>query len=328
MVMSIARFNMIQPGLEPIEMSARYQAFVDMAEFAEQHGFSTITLEEHHGAENGWSCSPLAMACMVFARTKRIGVSISALLVPQHHPVRLAEDIAVADLLSGGGRLSIITGLGYRPSEYHLLDREWKRRGKLLDEALDVMLAAWTGEPFDYKGETVRVTPVPISKPHPQLLIGGTSPASARRAARLGLPFFPAAHLPDLEALYNDELAANGKTGLCIMPAPNTTLNFIHEDPDQAWAELGQYFFNEASVYAAWQPPSNKSAVKSAAGNPAELREEGIYRVLSPQEAIDELQGAGDFAFMTHHPLCGGMPIDEGWRSLQLYADSVLPALG
>ncbi len=326
MVMSMVRFNCIQPGLEPNELSQRYQAFVDMAAYADENGFMAVTLEEHHGAENGWSPSPLLMAGMVFARTESISVSVSALLVPQHDPIRLAEDIAVLDLVSGG-RLAIITGLGYRPSEYKLLGKEWKRRGRLLDEALETMLAAWTGEPFEYNGEMVRVTPVPLSKPHPMVMVGGTSPAAAKRAARFGLPFFPAANMPELEELYNAELEANGKTGMCMMPGTDTRMTFLAEDPDEAWAEVGQYFMNEASVYASWQTPDIRSSVHSHATTPEELRAEGIYEIVTPDELAERLKAAGDFGSVVHHPLCGGMPIDRGWESLQLYVDRVLPAL-
>src|SRR4051812_50120534 len=100
---SVVRFNCIQPGLEPTEMAARYQAFVDMAEYADEHGLQAISLEEHHGAENGWSPSPLVMAGLVFGRTKKIMATINALLVPLHDPLRITEDIAVLDLASGGG---------------------------------------------------------------------------------------------------------------------------------------------------------------------------------------------------------------------------------
>ena len=117
MVMSAARFNCIQPGLEPAEMGARYRAFVDMAGYAEENGFAMLTLEEHHGADNGWSPSPLIMAGLIFGRTTTIGVNISALLLPLHDPLRVAEDIAVLDNASGG-RLTTILGIGYRPSEY------------------------------------------------------------------------------------------------------------------------------------------------------------------------------------------------------------------
>src|SRR4051812_39149577 len=102
MLMTAARFNCIQPGLEPNEMSARYQAFVEMAGYAEANGFAMLTLEEHHGADNGWSPSPLIMAGLIFGATKTIGVNISALLLPLHDPMRVAEDIAVLDNASGG----------------------------------------------------------------------------------------------------------------------------------------------------------------------------------------------------------------------------------
>ena len=67
MPMTIVRFNQVQPGLDPKEMSARYQATLDMAQYADEHGFSMVSLEEHHGADNGWSPSPLVTAGMVLA---------------------------------------------------------------------------------------------------------------------------------------------------------------------------------------------------------------------------------------------------------------------
>ena len=100
--MKIIRFNQVQPGLDPVEMSARYKATVDMAQYAEDNGFDMVTLEEHHGAENGWSPSPLITAGLIFGRCSRIPISISALLEPLHDPLRIAEDIAVLDLQSGG----------------------------------------------------------------------------------------------------------------------------------------------------------------------------------------------------------------------------------
>ncbi|MCU0274311.1 MAG: LLM class flavin-dependent oxidoreductase, partial [Acidimicrobiales bacterium] len=204
--MSAARFNCIQPGLEPSEMGKRYQAFVEMVGYAEDNGFSMITLEEHHGADNGWSPSPLVMAGLIFGKTKQIGVSISALLLPLHDPLRVAEDIAVLDNASGG-RLTTILGLGYRPSEYAAHRKDWAGRGKLMDECVDTLLKAWTGEPFEYHGTTVRVTPRPFTQPHPVVLLGGTSRIAARRAARFGLPMFAAANMPELEAYYYEQCA-------------------------------------------------------------------------------------------------------------------------
>ena len=112
-----------------------------------------------------------------------------AIVAPLYDPLRLAEDIAVLDL-SSGGRLITVAGIGYRPEEYAALGRDFERRGALQDEALETLLSAWTGELFDYRGRKVRVTPRPYTRPHPMLFVGGSSRPAARRAARLGLPLF------------------------------------------------------------------------------------------------------------------------------------------
>jgi alkanesulfonate monooxygenase SsuD/methylene tetrahydromethanopterin reductase-like flavin-dependent oxidoreductase (luciferase family) len=326
MAMSTARFNFVQPGLEPTEMSDRYRAALDMVSLMDTKGFAMISLEEHHGAENGWSPSPLATAGLIFGRTQNVGVTISALLVPLHDPLRLAEDIAVLDLASGG-RLVIVAGLGYRPEEYAAHRKDWSRRGKLLDESLDAMLKAWTGEPFQYGDTTVRVTPRPLTQPHPTVLVGGTSKVAARRAARFGLPFFPAANLPELEAYYYEQCTEQGTQGFCLMPAARTTMLFVAEDPDKAWAEIGHHLLHEAQTYSGWQTPDIRSAVHSHATTLDELRSEGIYQIATPSECLALAEAQGESASMLIHPLCGGMPIERAWECVHLYIDDVMPHL-
>jgi len=194
-----------------------------------------------------------------------------------------------------------------------------------MDECVETLLKAWTGEPFEYRGTTVRVTPRPFTQPHPTVLLGGTSKPAARRAARFGLPMFAAAHLPWLEAYYYEQCAEHGTQGFYMMPGEDTVMLHVAEDPDRAWAELGTYFFEEASTYASWQTDDISSAVHSHATTPEELRAEGIYQVCTPDEVVARIQAQGELAFVNLHPLVGGMPIDEGWKSLQLYVDQVLP---
>ena len=107
--------------------------------------------------------------------------------------------------MKGKGRLSITTGLGYRPVEYAAVGKEWTRRGRILDESLDIMLKVWSGEEFEINGETIKVGPMPYTRPHPMVMIGGSGPAAAKRAARLGLPLQLPAPIPELEALYHEE---------------------------------------------------------------------------------------------------------------------------
>ncbi|MFF3329977.1 LLM class flavin-dependent oxidoreductase [Streptomyces sp. NPDC002888] len=322
MPVSVVRFNLVEPGATPASLSARYRAALEMAAYADEHGVATVQTEEHHGAANNWLPSPFAFAGAVLGATRRLAVTVSAVIGPLHDPLRLAEDIAVLDLLSGG-RLVTVVGIGYRPEEYDHFGVEWKQRGRLQDELLETVLKAWTGEEFSYRGRTVRVTPRPYSDPHPLLLVGGSSRAAARRAARLGLPFFPSAHLPELEAYYKERLVEYGTEGWTMMPGAVTPLLHLAEDPDRTWAEYGEHFLHEARTYASWQSGSVRSAVKSAATSVAELRAEGVYRVLTPDACV-----ALGLDSLVLHPLAGGMPLEEGWRSLRLFCDGVLPRLG
>ncbi|MEU3826343.1 LLM class flavin-dependent oxidoreductase [Streptomyces sp. NPDC029080] len=321
MPVTVVRFNLVAPGAPPAALSARYRAALEMAAYADEHGISTVQTEEHHGADDNWLPSPFVFAGAVFGATRRIAVTVSAVIGPLHDPLRLAEDIAVLDLLSGG-RLVTVAGIGYRPEEYAAFGVDWKRRGRLQDELLETLLAAWTGEEFEYRGRRVRLTPRPYTDPHPLLLVGGSSKAAARRAARLGLPFFPSAHLPELEAYYKEKLTEYGTEGWTMMPAAETPLLHVAEDPDRAWAEFGGHFLHEARTYASWQTDGIRSAVRSAATSVEQLRAEGVYRILTPEQCA--AQGLDSLVL---HPLAGGMPVKEGWRSLRLFAERVLPAL-
>ncbi|MFF0436913.1 LLM class flavin-dependent oxidoreductase [Streptomyces sp. NPDC004327] len=321
MPFTVVRFNLVDPHADPVSLSARYRAAVEMAAYADTHGVDTVQTEEHHGAVNNWLPSPFAFAGAVFGATKRLAVTVSAIIGPLHDPLRLAEEIAVLDLLSGG-RLVTVAGIGYRPEEYEERGVDWGRRGRLQDLLLETLLAAWSGEPFTYQGRTVRITPRPFTQPHPLLLVGGSSKAAARRAARLGLPLFPSAHLPELETYYREQCAAYGTEGWTMMPARETPLLHVSEDPDRTWAQYGEHFLHEARTYASWQSKDIRSAVRSAAASVAELRAEGVYRVVTP----DECAALGrELESLVLHPLCGGMPVEEGWRSVRLFCDAVLP---
>ena len=310
------------PGVE----SARYRAALEMASFAEQHGFSVVSVEEHHVAENGWLPSPLTLAAAIIGRTETIAVNCTALLITLYDPIRLAEDIAVLDLMSGG-RFSFVAGLGYRPEEYAALGKDWDERGRRMDHVLETLLAAFRGEPFEYNGRTIRVTPRPLSKPHPPFAIGGMSKAAARRAARFGLPFFPPMEMPELGALYQSELDRLGKKGIVMYPTEQNSMLFIDEDPERAWNELAPFFLREAAEYAAWKregvPRPGEQPVDDLEG----LKEQKRYEILTPEACVERIRAGGPGFTPCLHPLCGGIPIERAWQSLELYAERVLPEI-
>jgi alkanesulfonate monooxygenase SsuD/methylene tetrahydromethanopterin reductase-like flavin-dependent oxidoreductase (luciferase family) len=196
-----------------------------------------------------------------------------------------------------------------------------------MDEAVDAMLKAWTGEPFEYRGTTVQVTPRPFTQPHPIVMVGGSAKVSARRAARFGLPYAPPDHLPELEAYYYEQCAERGVQGWVQMPGDDTIMLHVAEDPDEVWATYGHHLLHEATTYASWQTPDISSAVHSHATTVDELRAEGIYQVRTPDEVVEMAKTRPDGGQWCLHPLVGGMPIDEGWRSVHLFTEQVLPKI-
>jgi alkanesulfonate monooxygenase SsuD/methylene tetrahydromethanopterin reductase-like flavin-dependent oxidoreductase (luciferase family) len=326
MPISILRFNYVLPGRDPATLASMYQASLEMAEVADRAGFMAVSLEEHHGVDNGWSPAPLTQAGLVLGRTKNLRVMVQALLVPLNDPLRVAEQIAVLDLASGG-RINVVAGLGYRPQEYDDAGQDWATRGKTMDAYLDAIVSAWSGEEFEYDGRKVLVTPSPVTPVAGILFIGGSGKPAARRAARLGLGLLPAAHLPELQTFYEEQCAEHGTTPFLIMPPADTTLLTLAEDPDKAWAEVGHHLLHEAQRYQSWQTPDVHSAVSSHASTVDELRAEAIYQILSPNQAIEKAKAEGDFATMVLHPMCGGMPVDKAWDTVNLYVEKVLPAL-
>lgn len=319
------RFNLTQPGLDPAGMADRYRAALDMGALADRSGFDSISIDEHHGADDGWMPSPMLLAAMMAARTQQIEIHLQALLLPLHDPLRVAEDLIALDLASGG-RIKVTLGLGYRPSEYLAHGKDWDRRGALMDECVTDLLAAWRGEPVVRQGSTVRVTPRPL-RSDPPFLIGGSRTVSARRAARFGLPLGPPAKLPELEAEYRRLCAEYGTEPVIDSPPPYVNLLFVAEDPDRAWHEIGEHLLHEATTYASWQTPDIQSSVHSHSFTADDLRKEGIYQILTPDQVIDQAKALGEDVRFVLHPLCGGMPLDAAWECVHLFVDGVLGRL-
>jgi len=301
----------------------RYRAAIDMASWADRNTVDVVGLSEHHQTEDGFLAAPLGLASMMVARTERIRISVSALLVPLHDPLRLAEDITLLDLVSGG-RFSATCGLGYRQVEYERFGVDWKNRGKLFDEKLATLAQALKGEPFQYNGGATKLNPVPDSPLQSLLTVGGNSKVAARRAAKFGLLFCPAIDDPELNKTYTEACKEHGiPYGFTISPRkPATT--FISEDPHSCWQEIGEYLLYDATAYGAWHHPNRRAYAESCASNIEELIEEGKYRVLTPEQALQVIADTGSLHLA---PLTGGVPIALGWRSLQLFEDKVQPYL-
>ena len=279
------RLNLTGAEANSTERALRYQAAIDMAAFADANGFSSVNVEEHHVAENGWLPSPLTMAAAIAARTESCSIGVMALLVALYDPIRLAEDIAVVDLLSNG-RFNFVAGMGYREIEYHIANKPFDERGAWMDHVLDTLLKAWGDEPFEYRGKTVNVTPKPFTRPHPIFLVGGMSKPAARRAARFGLPFAPPVADPVLEAYYFDQCKQHGTSGFTHSPPADFSVLFIHEDPDHAWKALGHHLLNEVIEYSSWKTEGVNRPLEFSSDSIEALRAEKRYEIITPAECL------------------------------------------
>jgi alkanesulfonate monooxygenase SsuD/methylene tetrahydromethanopterin reductase-like flavin-dependent oxidoreductase (luciferase family) len=166
-------------------------AVLQQVELAETLGYSGAWFAEHHfGSQRGVMPSPLLLATFIAARTRRLRVGTSIICLPLHHPVNVAEDVAVADLLSGG-RLDIGFGSGSSAADFAVFDSNQAERHGRFDEALAVLQRCWSGEQVDYHGEYyqvqgVRCVPTPQQAPGDMVWLAASSEPTARLAGRLG----------------------------------------------------------------------------------------------------------------------------------------------
>jgi alkanesulfonate monooxygenase SsuD/methylene tetrahydromethanopterin reductase-like flavin-dependent oxidoreductase (luciferase family) len=223
-----------------------------------------------------------------------------------------------------GGRVNCLFGAGYRREEFEAFDVDLADRGRLMEDGVETLKKAWTGEPFEFRGKTVQVTPRPLRAPRPPIMMAGSSKAAARRAARIADGFVPTS--PALIQTYREELAALGKDPGPARPPGGgmVTLVAVAEDPEAAWKEVGRFCLHEMNAYAGWL---RDTKVESYWEIPdvAALRESGRYLVLTPELCAERAQAQG--GALVINPLTGGIPPELGWRSLKLIEREVLPRL-
>lgn len=201
----------------------------------------------------------------------------------------------------------------------------WDTRGEWFDDCIEALLRAWTGERFEFRGQSVRVTPRPGSRPHPLVFVGGRSKPAARRAARFDLPFFPDSGDPALTRTYEDACRAEGRDpGLVITPPTKVSYTFVHDDPDHYWEQVGPHLLHEALTYRGWQQQGSTSSASTDATTIEELKAGSLFEIMTPDVAVAAFR-EGRLALF--YPLCGGIPPELAWESLECLEHAVLPAV-
>ncbi len=315
------RFDFRNPDMAGTAMADRYGTALDMAGWADGLGCISIAVSEHHGSADGYLPSPLPMIAAMAARTTNVRFAVAALIAPFYDPLRVAEDMVVLDNLSRG-RVDLIVAGGYVPEEFEMYGVPMRERARRVTEVVTTLRAAFTGEPFEYRGRQVRVTPAPFRPGGPSISLGGSSEPAARRAARIADGFIPSE--PYVWDFYRDEVQKLGRPDPGPSPIGPNQVVALAEDPQKGWAQMAPFFLHETNAYGAWVQEGVASPYRTVA-DADELRTTGLYRVITPEQFVEE-QKASPFPFAHFHPLCGGMPIDLAWSSLNLFEREVLPA--
>ena len=182
-------FLQAPPAIDHAEVIQRE---IEQMVWTEELGFDSIWLTEHHFIDYGLSVSPSVLAAAAAMRTQRVRIGLAAAILPFHDPIRLAEELAMVDILSGG-RLDVGVGRGNRPVEFEGYRVPQIENRERFEETLAIMVKAWTEERFSFEGRhftipEVRVIPKPLQRPHPPLYVVCVSPDTVEATALRGLP--------------------------------------------------------------------------------------------------------------------------------------------
>ena len=317
------------PGSQ-IGFAELYAAMFRQIEFAEQAGFDSIWVTEHHFTDDGYLPAVMPMLAAIAARTRRVTIGSYVLLAPFYHPVRLAEDAAVVDVISNG-RLRLGIGTAYRDEEFNGFEVSRKQRlGRTL-ETIEILRRAWTGDPFSFEGKhfrfhDIRVLPRPVSRPHPEILWAGMTEKAIQRGAELGLSFACNLGLRGVE-LYRDTLRRLGKDPAAYNIVRSQAV-YVADSADQAWADIERPAMYQAELYGKWLAQGMRGDQQWILPDPDRLRRNSVLG--PPAEVAERMAKIIERTPMTELILnmqLPGLEPAKAIRSLERFAVEVLPVL-
>lgn len=319
-------YDLRHPGAFGVSGRDIYAAMLDQVAWGDEVGVARVGLGEHHQSEDGYVSNPLVVAAAIGGRTRRLRVMVSTVLAPLYDPIRLAEEIATADLCLGG-RLDVAIAGGYVEADFHLFGADFAGRGRYMEEIVGVLRRAWTGEPFEYRGRTVRVTPRPVQDPMP-VLMGGSTRRTIERAARLADGYRPP--MPGLWKVYREACMSVGAPDPGPLPRQGPIFCWVTtDDVDEVWGRLTPHILHQINSYARWTHEAWGRATGPfvPTSDVNDVRQGGAYEVLKPEEAVALANDLGAEGELRFSPLLAGIDPSWAWDMLGLVEREVLPAI-
>lgn len=320
------------------------RSYVADARRTEELGYDVLQCVEHHFQPDGHNPSPMVVLAAAAGATERIRLATNALLVPLYHPVKLAEDIAVLDNISGG-RLTLAVAPGYVREEFDGLMVPYDERFKRFEEALDLMQSAWTNETFSFHGRfykvpETRLTPKPVQTPHPPLWYGVSGPRLLRRAAKRHcvLVASPRHTLAELKQHYADYSAAADECDFVPPARPVMRGVFLAESRQAAVQIAGpavthlfRELYGKQSAKGARVLRADDGTVVDDAAQVDFSHFRDRYIIGTPDDActqVGELRDELGVTELTCWMQLPGIASETAMRSAELFAREVIPAFG
>ena len=256
MKFGIGLFSMQTHEELPYSHPELYKNTMEQVQLAEDVGFDSAWISEHHFLEDGYCPSPAVIAGALAAVTDKIRIGSGGIILPLHNPVKVAEDASVVDNISNG-RFDLGVVLGYRKEEYDGMGVPMIERPSRMDEGLEVLEKALSGEKFSYEGkrhsfENTTLTPLPVQNPLP-IYIGAFEEPAIRRAGRFGHPLLigpgrTVDMVRDTLGYYNDEAK---KAGINPEEIEHILLRetFVSSDRDEALEGGNKYIISMYKYY-------------------------------------------------------------------------------
>ena len=304
---------------EPAALTRRWQGIVEQVRWAEQLGYGSAWVSEHHFVDDNYASSTLTLLAALAVATDHMWLGTNVLVLPVQNPLRLAEDALTVDALSGG-RLRLGLGLGYRAADLEPFGASLRGRRRRFEDGFRVLRRACHGEPVD----GVRVSPRPVRDGGPELWIGALSPPGIERAARLGDGFVCV--LPNQ---IGDYVEARRKLGLADGRIALGNQWIVAEDPERAWAAVGNavlYQVNRYIDFGIFGPPGSVPRLT----DPQQVLDINQYRLLDGPAAVDELVRqvrSGPVVDCFSWTLFPGEPLTQAAERLEYFASHVMPAV-
>jgi natural product biosynthesis luciferase-like monooxygenase protein len=319
---------------------------------AEEFGFDSVWPAEHHFSEYGYCASPAVTLAAVAARTTRVRVGTGVVVLPLNHPVRVAEDFALLDLMSGG-RVDLGIGRGYQPHEFAGYGVDQTRSRELFHESIEIIRRAWTEERFTFEGDfydfrDLSVRPKPLQQPHPPIWMASLSPETFALCGRYGFNLMCAPvfgfNVNTGAALIDQYRAALREHGRdpAAHEIAGLTMTYVAETTQQAlddFRDAVMWYYRTFARYVAppkGQPPVKTYEFYAGARDFIQTVEwdavvaAGAVVCGSPDEVVDRIGQIEEKTGITHYlawTRIGGLAHGNVLRSMTLMAERVMPQL-